>query len=80
MIDRLNTIRLERDWSYRELSEDIERVTGTVVSAQTLQPLLSGRYSKPYDRTLYKIRKYFEALPTPSPAKPARKTKSRAAA
>ncbi|MEP7304168.1 MAG: hypothetical protein ABJA98_01495 [Acidobacteriota bacterium] len=79
LIAQLNDIRLSRDWSYRQLSEDIERLTGTVVSQQTLQPLLSGRYSKPYDRTLYKIRRYFDAVAAESSAKPARKPKGRAA-
>jgi transcriptional regulator with XRE-family HTH domain len=79
LINRLNEVRLTRDWSYRQLSEEIERVTGTLVSAQTLQPLLSGRYSKPYDRTLYKLRRYFDALAAEEPTKRSRKAKGRAA-
>lgn len=65
LLDRLNEVRLSQDWSYRQLADDIARVTGLMMSAQTLQPLLSvpeGERSKPYDRTLYKIRKYFEQL------------------
>lgn len=79
LVDHLNNIRLERDWSYRELSKDIERVTGTIVSSQTLQPLLSRRYSRPYDRTLYKIRRYLDALAAEQPTKRSRKAKGRAA-
>jgi hypothetical protein len=79
LVGKLNEMRLTRDWSYRQLSEEIERVTGTLVSAQTLQPLLSGRYVKPYDRTLYKLQRYFDALAAEQPAKPSRKSKGRAA-
>lgn len=73
LLDRLNTVRLARDWSYRQLADDIERVTGLEISAQTLQPLLSvprEERAQPYDRTVYKIREYFKALDKKSePAK-----------
>lgn len=65
LIADLNEVRLERDWSYRQLADDIQRVTGFEISAQTLQPLLSvppEERSKPYDRTLHKIRRYLDAL------------------
>lgn len=64
LVDRLNDIRLDRDWSYRQLADDITRVTGLEISAATLQPLLSAEPNdrpKPYDRTLHKIRKYLAA-------------------
>lgn len=65
LLDQLNELRLSRDWSYRQLADDITAVTGFDISAQTLQPLLSvasHERSKPYDRTLYKIRQYLAAL------------------
>ena len=65
LLDQLNDVRLARDWSYRQLSDDIERATGFVISAQTLQPLLSVRReerAKPFDRTLHKIREYLNAV------------------
>jgi hypothetical protein len=68
LLDQLNQVRLTRDWSYRQLSDDIEKVTGYVVSAQTLQPLLSApraERAKPFDRTLHKIRRYLDALRPP---------------
>jgi hypothetical protein len=80
LFDQLNAVRLSRDWSYRELAADIKEVTGFVVSAQTLQPLLSAPAEdrgKPYDRTLHKIRCYLTAIA--EPAKPTRKAKRRAA-
>lgn len=82
LLDQLNDVRLTRDWSYRQLADDIERVTGYVVSAQTLQPLLSvppGKRGKPYDRTLHKIRRYLDALRAEQSSKPSRKPKGRAA-
>ncbi len=82
LLDQLNDIRLSRDWSYRQLADDIARVTGFVISGQTLQPLLSkprAQRGKPYDRTLHKIRLYVDAVRENPPAKPARKPKGRAA-
>lgn len=70
LVDRLNELRLTNDWSFRELAADIERVTGFVVSAQTLQPVLTApadERPKPYDRTVYKIRQYFKQRETPAP-------------
>jgi hypothetical protein len=63
---RLDALRLANDWSFRQLSSDMQRV-GVIVSAQTLHQLLTDRDAKPYDRTLYKIRKYFEALDAERP-------------
>ena len=65
-IDRLDALRLANDWSFRQLSADMERV-GVTMSAQTLHQLLADRDVKPYDRTLYKIRKYFEQLDAERP-------------
>lgn len=65
MVDQLNDVRLSRDWSYRQLAEDIHEVTGFDISAATLQPLLSvpaDERPKPYDRTVHKIRLYLAAL------------------
>lgn len=65
LLQRLNDVRFSRDWSYRQLADDIERLTGFAVSAATLQPLLSTPLvegSKPYDRTLFKIRTYLDAV------------------
>lgn len=77
-LDRLDALRLAKDWSFRQLSADMARV-GISASSQTLHQVLTDRESKPYDRTLYKIRKYFEVIDakTARPAK--RKTKGRAA-
>lgn len=80
-LDRLNDVRLARDWSYRQLADDITRVTGFAISAATLQPLLGvprDHRPKPFDRTLNKIRRYLDALPA-QPKQAARKTKGRAA-
>jgi len=65
-IDRLDALRLANDWSFRQLSSDMERV-GVVLSAQTLHQVLADRETKPYDRTLYKIRKYLEHLDAERP-------------
>jgi hypothetical protein len=65
LFDRLNDLRLARDWSYRQLANDIRRVTGFVVSAQTLQPVLTAAPDdrpKPYDRTVHKIRLYLAQI------------------
>lgn len=80
-LDRLNDVRLDRDWSYRQLADDITRVTGFAISAATLQPLLGvprRDRPKPFDRTLHKIRRYLETLPAAA-AKQPRKPKGRAA-
>jgi hypothetical protein len=66
VIDRLDALRLANDWSFRQLSSEMERV-GVLVSAQTLHQVLADRQAKPYDRTLYKIRKYFEHLDADRP-------------
>lgn len=65
-IGRLDALRLEKDWSFRELSADMARL-GVTVSSQTLHQLIADREVKPYDRTLYKIRKYFEELDAERP-------------
>jgi hypothetical protein len=61
LLEQLNAIRLRNDWSYRQLADDIKRVSTYEISAQTLQPMLSGSRDerpKPYDRTIFKIREY----------------------
>jgi hypothetical protein len=76
-LDRLDALRLSKDWSFRELSLEMARV-GVALSAATLHQVLTDRESKPYDRTLHKIRRYLDELPTDR--KPtARKPKGRAA-
>jgi hypothetical protein len=60
-LDRLEAIRLDQDWSYRELAADMRRAR-IVVSDKTLQSLLRYRPKRPYDRTLHKIRKYLAAF------------------
>jgi hypothetical protein len=67
-LDRLDALRLANDWSFRQLSADMERV-GIILSAQTLHQLLTDRDAKPYDRTLYKVTQYFEQLDAKRPAK-----------
>jgi hypothetical protein len=78
MLDRIVALRLAKDWSFRQLSSDMARV-GVTCSAQTLHQVLMDRATKPYDRTLHKIRVYLEALKNeersakPRSAKPRRK-------
>lgn len=60
-LDRLDAVRLDKDWSFRQLSDDMARA-GVIVSAQTLHQVLTDRESKPYDRTLHKIRRYLNSL------------------
>jgi len=65
LIDRLNDVRLSRDWSYRQLADDIKHVTGFDISAQTLQTMLSvppDERATPYDRTVHKIRLYLAEI------------------
>jgi hypothetical protein len=69
MLDRLVALRLAKDWSFRQLSSDMARV-GVTCSAQTLHQVLMDRATKPYDRTLHKIRVYLEALKNERSAKP----------
>ncbi len=81
LLDQLDDVRLARDWSYRQLADDIARLTPFVVSAQTLQPLLTRRAERPgrpYDRTLHKVRLYLAALAGESSSK-SRKAKGHAA-
>ena len=49
---------------------------GVILSAQTLHNLLTDRNIEPYDRTLYKVGLYLDAVRS---AKPSRKPKGRAA-
>jgi hypothetical protein len=57
----LNQLRLDRNWSYNQLADDMERA-GHAVAAKTLFALLTKPEQKPYDRTLYQITKYLEVL------------------
>lgn len=57
----LNELRLSRNWSYPQLAADMARV-GHHVAAKTLHALLTTEGQKPYDRTLYQIRRYLEVL------------------
>lgn len=76
-LDQLDELRLEKNWSYRGLAEDMRRV-GFYVNGKTLQSLLKYR-PKPYDRTLHRVRQYLAVLAGERSGKPQRKTKGRAA-
>ncbi len=67
-LDELDQIRLDNDWSYRELSEDMTRA-GCPVADKTLQTMLRRRTRQPWDRTLHKIRRYLESRRASSPAR-----------
>jgi transcriptional regulator with XRE-family HTH domain len=72
-IDRLAALRLDRDWSYRQLSDDMARV-GVRASQQTLHQILNDRSLTPYDRTLHKIRVYLDTLDAERSGKRRRKS------
>lgn len=74
--EQLDALRLANDWSFRQLSADMARA-GVKASAQTLHQVLTDRTSKPYDRTLHKIRLYLADLK--DEARKPRKSKGRAA-
>lgn len=76
LLDRLAALRLARDWSFRELATDMERVTGFEISHGTLQSMLSAAAtdrSKPYDRTINKIRLYLAEVCAVDDAKGSRR-------
>jgi hypothetical protein len=56
LLNQLDQLRLDNDWSYRELSEDMARA-GCPMTAQGLQTVLR-RTQEPWDRTLHKIQRY----------------------
>jgi len=78
-LEQLNDVRLERDWTFRQLAEDMAS-RDLSIPARTLHLLLTNPPDKPYDRTLFKIRRYLDSLSAQrSPNRP-RKSKGRAAA
>lgn len=56
-LQRLNSYRLRKDLSFRALGE----LTG--IPHRTLATLLTTPGAKPFDRTLFKIREFLNALP-----------------
>ena len=56
-VRRLNELRLERDWSYRELADDMG------FPEKTIHRILTTRNVRLYQRTLFKIRRYLERTP-----------------
>ncbi len=73
LIARLNLFRLDQDVSYADLASAIG------IDPGGLYKILNDQSARPYDRTLYKIRRYLDALPAERSAKPSRKAKGRAA-
>lgn len=73
-LSELNQIRLSRNWSYAQLAADMGRL-GFAVGPKTLHPLLTGDDPRPYDRTLYQIRGYLNAVRDES-AEPAKKRRA----
>jgi hypothetical protein len=71
LLDRLEQLRLDKDWSYRQLSEDMRRA-GYVLPAGTLHQLLEDRPNA-YKRTLHKIRKYLASLEQQKATSPKRR-------
>jgi hypothetical protein len=58
LLAKLDAIRLDRDWSMRELAIEMDR-QGCGISPRTLHYLLRDKpNTKPFDRTLHKIRVY----------------------
>ena len=62
-LDALNSIRLNHDWSIRDLAVRM-KAHGCPVGERTLHDLLmkTRRRRGPFDRTLYKIRVYLAHL------------------
>lgn len=71
IIDELSRTRLERDLTYKALSE------GIGLSERTVYRILNLPDQRLQARTAFKIRRYLDALP--AARKPARKPKGRAA-
>jgi transcriptional regulator with XRE-family HTH domain len=59
-VGELDALRLQNDWSYRELAADMKRVADVILSPATLHQILADRSIQPFDRTLYKIRQYLD--------------------
>jgi len=70
LLDQVDQLRLDEDLTYAELGEQIG------INGGALHRILK-RQAEPIDRTLHKIRRFL--ADRKSPAKPARKTKGRAA-
>jgi hypothetical protein len=60
-LQRLNRLRLDRDWTYEQLADDMAR-RGLQVPSRTVYALLTNPPAKPYERTLHKIRCYLAAV------------------
>jgi transcriptional regulator with XRE-family HTH domain len=59
LVTELNRIRLEENLSYAEIAADMELDPGA------LYKILNELTDKPYDRTLYKIRRYLAEREAP---------------
>lgn len=51
-LERLDLYRLQRDLSYRDLAAEVG------IPYRTLYTLLTAKNPRPFDRTVYKIRKF----------------------
>lgn len=67
LVDALNQVRLDEDYSYAQLAQQIG------VDPGGLHKLLNGKSEQPYDRTLFKVRRFLEKRDT-TKRPPARKT------
>lgn len=54
LVDELNRVRLDGDYSYAELATRIG------IDPGGLHKLLNGKSEQPYDRTLFKVRRFLE--------------------
>ncbi len=59
-IKRLETLRLQRRWTYRELADDVARVCGVSMPQPTITKALSGASVLP--TTAYPLRQYLSQL------------------
>lgn len=71
-VETLNQLRLDRNWSYSELADDMARA-GHAIAAKTLHALLTNPDQKPYDRTLHQIQRYLEFVRNERESMPTRK-------
>jgi hypothetical protein len=62
----LNHIRLSRNWSYQQLSDDMA-TAGFPIAPKTIHALILNEDKRPYDRTLYQIRQYLAVANPPQP-------------
>jgi hypothetical protein len=60
---RIGNVRLAKDWSYKEIAQDMKRA-GYPVSLHTLQRLIRTG-GRPNSRTAYKITQYLKTLRPP---------------